>query len=251
MAVSSIPARSLLALGAVVALVGPAAADIQLIIDVDGGNVFNQTFSGGEILDTLESYQGSFGDGAGSVFDWALTGDTDPFNTNTVSPAAFVGGGLNVTNLDGISHHYTITVLLDIANPLVGSLVDATVDGSFRGGPNSGTYDFSTTGFDGYNFLGNGNSLFSAWQDFNSTSTGSADPQDLPPDDMFGDGAVFPPGAAGPAGLSQIGFTFDFEMSGGGAGASLASQVSAAIPAPAALAPLAMLGLFGRRRRRA
>jgi len=246
MAVSSIPARSVLALGAAFALVGPAAADIQVSWAIDGVEVFNQTFSGGEIMGTLESYQGSTAD-SGSVFDWALTGDSDAFNANT--SAAFVGGGLNVTNLDDVSHRYTITVLMDLANPLGGSLVDATVDGSFRGGPNSGTYDFSTDALDGYNFLGDGNSLYSAWQGLNSTSSGSNDPQDLPSADMFGDGAVFPPGAGGPA-LSQIGFSFDFELSGGGAGTSLATQVAAAIPAPAALAPLAMLGLFGRRRRR-
>ncbi len=243
MAVSSIPARGLFAtVGAVCALAtltSPATADIQLIWEIDNVEVLNTTVASG--TNGVEN-SGS------SELSYTVNGNPDPSNVDAL--AAWVGGNLNLTNFDTTSHVYSVTVLLDLTSPLASSLIDATLTGEFRGGANGSTYDFST-GAAGYSYLINGSSVFDDWTNLNVTSNGSSDPQTLPAGDLAGAaGSVFPPSGAGPADVNQIGFRFVFEISGGEAAAAVASQVSAAIPGPMTLAPLALGALLGRRRRR-
>ena len=228
-----------------------ARADIKLIWEIDGAEVHNVTLMGGIIFGSFETYATPPGlpvvdGGTGSELNYTLSADADPFNIS--NSTAMVAGNFALTNTDTVGHHYTLTVLVDLTSALSASLFDAQASGSLTT-PFGGT--FTTVEFGGSEALMNGSGVHIDWQNLTETHNPPALPPIFPQVDASGNGNPFPPSLPGPAGLTQIGFRFDFQLTGNSSTADIASQVTATIPSPGSLALLAVAGLVvGKRRRR-
>lgn len=226
-----------------------ARANIQLIWEIDGVEVHNVVLSGGIIFGSFESYATPPGfpvvdGGTSSELNYTISADADPFNI--FNSTAMVAGNFALTNTDTVGHHYTVTVLVNLTTALAASLFDAQASGSLVT-PGGGT--FTTVGFGGYKALMDGSNVLMDWQNLTETHNPPNPPPVFPQVDASGNGNPFPPTVPGLP-VAQIGFQFDFDLTGNSSTANFASQVTATIPSPGSLALLAVAGLVVAKRRR-